>query len=380
MKQIYQVSRVLCNESLTPIEILIIDSIEFKKHKQTKLIEYIRRYKQLNLSMELLRENWAEIAELNNDSSSLRSCQLRNGPVIGLAKFNEKRQAGITTKEDYVERYGKAEAAARLRSRAASEEIYIERHGVELGKEKWNNYLQKRKSSYAKKKASGHVYSKYNRNYFHLLYGVANGDEIYDRKIEGQRFKVSLAGYIEKYGPIDGPIMCKICKDHTSITYFTTKYGHDEGTIKYQERCAISVGNFRTASKWSLLVIGKIKQEIDDLFYYGDNELTIAVKDYPLLGQKIIKPDLFYKGCIIEFQGDIFHANPLLFEYNTTPHPYNKTITAGEIWAIDAIRIDYYKSKQYNTLEVWESEWNNNKESTIAKCVNFLKKHLNGTK
>lgn len=222
-----------------------------------------------------------------------------------------------------------------------------------------------------------------NRNYFHLLHGVVKGDAIYNKKIESQRFKVSLAGYIEKYGPIDGPIKCNANKDHASLLYYTNTHGSEQGLEKYTQNCArlVAVLTNRTSiSKWCQDICEEIKQEITDLFYYGENELIFAVKDFPRLRQKIVRPDLFYRGKIIEFQGDVFHANPLLYESNDTPHPFNRAITSSEIWDIDKARLDYYKTKQYNALEVWELEWKNNKEETIAKCVNFLKKHSNGTK
>lgn len=80
--------------------------------------------------------------------------------------------------------------------------------------------------------------------------------------------------------------------------------------------------------------------------------------------------DFCYKNKIIEFNGDYWHCNPILYKSDY----YHKVmkITAKEIWEKDEIKIQLAKDKGYDVLVVWESEYNLNKEYVIEKCLRFL--------
>lgn len=67
---------------------------------------------------------------------------------------------------------------------------------------------------------------------------------------------------------------------------------------------------------------------------------------------------MFYRGKIIEFQRDVFHANPSLFSEGDKPHPYNQ-LTSKEIRIIDKNRFLYYNDRGYKVLEIWENDYKN---------------------
>lgn len=373
MKEIYYHSRVLNKEAMTPEEILIVNAIEFKHSQMTLLIRYVRLYRERNLPLSLLVENWPKIQKLGRDSSSKESYILRYGQENGLKIWQEKTQKTSMTRDKWVSKYGEPEAIFRLKKRGASLENYIQRCGEIAGRENWKNYCEKRALAYEKNKAEGKQYAKYTREYYHQLHGLEKGNRIYDKKISAQRHAVSLEGYIEKFGSIDGPIRCRESKSR-NLDFFLKKYG-DQGHERYKQAQRKKAEN-RTGScysKWSIAVCEEIKKQIEDLHYYGDNEITISVYGIPEIEQFVIMPDIFYNGNVIEFQGDRFHANPLLHKASDRPHPFNKTLLAEDIWKKDRLRRQIYESKGYNVLEVWQSEWNDNQERVIDKCVKFLK-------
>ena len=80
--------------------------------------------------------------------------------------------------------------------------------------------------------------------------------------------------------------------------------------------------------------------------------------------------DFTYKNKIIEFQGDYWHCNPLLYDENF----YNKVKqqTAKEIWNFDELKKQCANFYGYDVLYIWESEYNNNPEETVKKCIEFL--------
>lgn len=76
---------------------------------------------------------------------------------------------------------------------------------------------------------------------------------------------------------------------------------------------------------------------------------------------------------IIEYNGDQYHGNPLIYESNDTPHPFRKNITAQEIWDKDERKIQAAKDTGFEVLVVWDSDYKKNKDEVITKCRDFLK-------
>ena len=58
-------------------------------------------------------------------------------------------------------------------------------------------------------------------------------------------------------------------------------------------------------------------------------------------------------NTVYEFQGDYYHGNPKKFNNNDLFHgkPYS------DIWERDRIKKEFYESKGFNYVLIWESEW-----------------------
>lgn len=371
MKNIYQHARKLKKLSLSDNQIELINNIEFEKQHQEWTLGKIQEYLINNYPLEIFVKNYAEIQVLGRDSSSRRSYLLRFGEELGEKLFQAKCESSKITAERMIQKLGSEEEYKKFtRSRGASLEIYCERYGPEEGPIRWNTYLDKRAKAYEKKRNSGHQFPKYNLEYFQNLHGVDQGTKIYNRKIDAQRYKVSKQYYIDKYGPIDGPILCRTAKDHNSLAFFVGRYGEKEGALRYAARC-VKTNNRLLFSKMSKELFNSVKLTIPDLYYYGENELVWKVREGKLK-QATVMPDLFYRGKIIEFNGDVFHANPKLFKATDSPHPFRKQLTAAEIWEHDRARVEYFKHCGYQVLEVWEHDWKQNKQEVINLCIQFL--------
>lgn len=375
MLEIYNNCKALKTRNLSEDQIKLINQIDYEVKDQTWLIGKITEYVHNNYPLEIFVKNYKEIRKLGRDSSSIKSYILRFGEMQGSALHKEKTKSSTVTQEHMISKLGKVSTDEFYRKRGATLENFIDRHGIELGNSKWDEYLSKRKLAYVNKRTSGHIYPTYNLDYFTKLHGEEKGSRVYYQKINSQRHKVSLAYYIEQFGPIDGPIRCRKAKDHASLEYFIEKHGDNEGKILYNKRCvsmAECTKNSNRYSNMSKRLFDEVKKQIPDLFYYGENEMVWAASGVLADTQRAVCPDLFYKGKIIEFNGDVFHANPALFDKDDTSHPFNKKITASQIWSKDAIRLDYYKSKGYAVLEIWELDFKQQPKETINKCIQFL--------
>lgn len=80
----------------------------------------------------------------------------------------------------------------------------------------------------------------------------------------------------------------------------------------------------------------------------------------------------------IEKHGDEYHANPLKFGENDTPHPFRKNITSKDIWMKDREKLKTAIDNGFEVLYIWDSEYSRvgevKKSKIIIKCINFLKK------
>ena len=62
-------------------------------------------------------------------------------------------------------------------------------------------------------------------------------------------------------------------------------------------------------------------------------------------------------NTVYEFHGDVYHGNPKLYSPDDTPHPFNKDITAGELYQKTIQREEEIKSLGYNLVVMWESDY-----------------------
>ena len=165
------------------------------------------------------------------------------------------------------------------------------------------------------------------------------------------------------------------------------KHGLEEGARIWQER----------QDKWQDTLTSKSQEEIDEInkskfsgggFSKISQELfdSIGVKEsrygtnggeyrVKLNSGKHTSFDYFSNGKVIEFNGDLWHANPVKYKEDDKPLEtkfFGNMIAAKEIWDKDAKRLREIKELGYEVLVVWELEYKNNKSETVQKCINFL--------
>jgi hypothetical protein len=160
------------------------------------------------------------------------------------------------------------------------------------------------------------------------------------------------------------------------------KFGREKGLEvfnKRQEKWFNSLINnaniFIGYSKISQEIFKKIEKSINGEFIYAEKggELRIRKENggyyfYDFTDVKNKK--------IIEYNGDMYHANPLKYKADEYPHPFRRDIKSKEIWYKDFNKIKTAKENGYEVLVIWDSEYRykglENKQKVIQKCINFL--------
>lgn len=250
----------------------------------------------------------------------------------------------------------------------------IEKYGEKKGKEKY-----KEKSVKLSKKLKGkeHPWAKKPHTKEHkekIRNSYINSD--YYKKLK--KYKKSFE---ELRGPDAKENLSKKMRGTFSREWFIKKYGDKIGGKKYKERCE-NIKNksyFKKYNKINKNNFSKISQE---LFW------TIYNLKKELIGKKVYFAELNHEyGCetssnfdfvikdskkIIEFHGDIFHANPKIYSCDDKPNPYYKKLTAKKIWDMDKEKQNKAKNNGYEVLVIWESDYIGEKDKCVKKCLNFL--------
>ncbi|BBI90938.1 VSR endonuclease [Tenacibaculum phage PTm5] len=204
-------------------------------------------------------------------------------------------------------------------------------------------------------------------------YGVEIGTDKYNAYCEKQRI-TSTDKYIRNKFGEEYLTKVKDAKSHNFNYYLRLSNGDVEVAKelhkKYHEQ---RINNIGSISKNSLHLFNTIINKFNILSdsYYGENEFGLYDKEF----KRYYKYDFTstkYK-FIIEFNGDVFHGNPKIYNETDRPNFFNTKKTCSEIWAYDKQKINLAKEHGFDVFVVWESEFNNEYIELVNRLFNTIK-------
>ena len=108
---------------------------------------------------------------------------------------------------------------------------------------------------------------------------------------------------------------------------------------------------------------------IKNICFFAENNGEIDIEKDGL----IFKPDFVCKKNIIEFFGDYWHCNPLIYKDEEKKiRRGSKKYSVKSIRKIDEFRLNFFKENGYSVMVVWEDNYRKNKEKVINECIKFL--------
>jgi len=323
-----------------------------------------RKYK--TYKIRIYEENSKEVADnlwqeyLLKVDQSLDGFIRRYGEPEGIIKYDIFRNKSKHTKEKYIMQLGKI-----------------------AGEKRWDEYIQtkrettKRAFAYWLKICDGDYdlarkqYADYQRrdmDYFINKYGKKIGMEKWNSKNKKQSISISKHHKNNKNKQLHAATLSKWIK----------KYGQEIGAQKWKE---LLLKKSSSASKTSVSEVSqsfcdslldmlhddfhkyiKYAKKNKEWWIYDRNKKSYLFFDFTLIKSGNKK--------IIEFNGDFWHANPLLFE-SDWKHPILKT-DAKRLWDKDRYKLRVANNSGFDTLVVWEKEWRDNKEKVLIKCKKFI--------
>lgn len=250
------------------------------------------------------------------------------GEVEGAGRWNayREKQAYSNSFEYKSEKYNWDELEFQKfnKSRAVTLENMVKKHGEELGLKKWNNYCDQQKYT----KSKEYLISKYgeelgNQKHFEIL---AKKREPHDPTLLSEKLGISIDQAIQ--------IIC-------------------------------SRGSYKYTSLLEKEFVKHIESIIGPLEHTSFNQ---PFGKWAKLLDKYVVYDIKHKDCIIEFNGDYWHANPKKYTENDTIRGNKVT----DIWEHDVKKLNEAAAAGYRTMVVWESDYLENTQQTIEKVVKWI--------
>ncbi len=222
-----------------------------------------------------------------------------------------------------------------------------------------------------------------------LKYGVIEGEkkwgEIKIKRREWSKLSNTSLSYWIKLGySKEEAIKLRSERQSTfSLNKCIEKYGLEKGKevftkrqLKWSDSLSkggnLKIGYSKISQElfYSLLDIYDIKDR-DEIFFGSHNKEFRLNKNGGGLWLYDFTDNINKK--IIEFNGDLFHANPNKFNTHDKPNPFNKNITSKEIWDKDKEKIRVAEVNGFKVLTIWDSEYRwGSKKKVFDRCVEFL--------
>ena len=347
----------------------------FKRSCNYQCIEYYEvKYPELSHEEHLKMKNDLQIQKRKNNPLYLQYYQDKY-PELSLEEqqtlwHNYTKENNYQCEEYYIKRGANNDEAKKLRNERVKHAgliISSKVSGQNNGMSSSNRTEQQRKES-----------SPFSKE-FYLSRGLTEEDwknEI--KKISKNRsYNTQLSYYLNKgYSYEEAYLKLKERQATFSLEKCIQKYGEELGNIKFLERqrkwLKSLYKNFQINGDGRSPQSKFAKDIINEICKYFD--IKIPKKEYFIYdteNKRAYAYDFQLSSKIIEFNGDYWHCNPEYYDktyYNKTKH-----MTAEQIWEYDKIKQQTAEKYNKKYLVIWESEYKNNREKTIKKCIEFIK-------
>lgn len=207
-------------------------------------------------------------------------------------------------------------------------------------------------------------------------YGKEEGTRVFNEYREKQRYKKSKQRYIDEYGEEQGlKIFKEINKKKVqNLENFQRKYGEEEGLRRYKSFVESHQKGFSNIASNLFAQIESLMNNYRVSFLYlpKNSELLLENKSR-FYKYDFCIPELKF---IIEFNGDIFHGNPQLFNESDCPNPFDRTLTVKQMWLNDKEKVDLAKSKGFDVMVIWERDYRKDPEIIVNNIIKTISRKL----
>lgn len=196
---------------------------------------------------------------------------------------------------------------------------------------------------------------------------------------------VTLENMIRRHGDKGKELFDKYCERQAwtnTLEYYITEYGEDEGARRYKIMSDARIEPFKDKS------YSNLSQDVFNLLLERLQNLNIDISGVKYATrdeeQAIMTPkgnhyflDYFdsVNKIIIEFQGDVWHANPAIYGPDDI---VMHGVPAKNYWLADANKEKaiYEAYPGYTFLTIWEKDWYENKDAELDRIITEYKNKI----
>jgi len=209
------------------------------------------------------------------------------------------------------------------------------------------------------------------------MHGEVEGKKRWAKYIKTQAYVgTSKQYFIDKYGYTAGILIYLEVNDkkRLNLKTFIRKYGKN-GHSKYQEYINKKHVKYSNISQ---KLFNTLDKAYPDLHKYYATKNTEFGKQFS--NGIYVKLDFYIPEILlcVEFNGDIFHANPDIFNPEDHPNVYNKKLSSVDIWEKDRKRYEtLYTEYGIKTIVVWEKDYRDNPIKEVNRINKKICDHIN---
>lgn len=204
-------------------------------------------------------------------------------------------------------------------------------------------------------------------------YGEVEGTCRWESYVAKQQIAgVTLEWFQQKHGLIGGEMRWKVlCKTKAhNFENYMKKYGCAElAAQKLIQKYSKQTPFFSSKSQNLFELIRVRISSPPECVYYAQHQGEFG--SYDSVNQRYYKYDFVdtQRKICIEFNGDHYHGNPNLYKPDDIPKALrgNNKKTAKQCWEADKIKLSHIESQGYQTVVVWEADFDSDVNAVVAK-------------
>ena len=265
------------------------------------------------------------------------------------------------------------------KSTAVTLKNLVKKYGEEDGNTRWQQYKDKQAISnsfeYKKEKFGWNKeqFDSYNSSRAQTLkkmierHGEIAGSEKWEQYCIQQGYTNTKQYFVKKYGELQGIKKYLEINNKKSMPHNPALLSDHLGISKEEATQLIIKRNIFFTSKLEKEFTNMLIQEIGELEHTSFNK---PFGKWSVLLNTYVVYDIKHKNCIIEFNGDYWHANPTIYAKTAIIRGNN----AVDIWHRDMLKLKTVKDLGFSVITIWEQDFLLNKQETINKVVKWILK------
>lgn len=211
-------------------------------------------------------------------------------------------------------------------------------------------------------------------------------------KLENHSHPTRIEYWLQKgYDDIEAREMLSNRQRTFSLEKCIEKYGEEDGFLRWKQRQEKWRASYDDKTEEEMIEInikknahqGGTSNPALELFkcidphnasnaLYHDREDNVEAIITTITGKKY-SVDYKLGNKIIEFYGDLWHANPNKYKPDDKPICWStRSKTAKELWEADERKLSDLENSGFEVLIIWEEDWKKDRSLVIRGCRAFL--------